>query len=371
MINKIESYILKNFLSVFILTLLGSTLLFVVFDFFERLRVFLKEKAEIIDAVSYLLLKIPMIIHLMTPIAVLIGTLISIGRLSQLSEITAMRACGVSIYRLAKPILIVATFLTLINFILGESLVPWATKKVDQIYQLDIKKKLEKGAYSKADFWHRSENKLIKVALYDSKNSELRGINIYELDNNFDFIRRIDSNLAKWEGERIGWVLNGVVESSALVNESQNIASDRSFIINKFDALPLQINEKPEDFYNIKRESKTMTYLELKEYIKKLKVEGVSTVKYQVELLSKISLPFVNIIVVLLAFPFGVISSRTGNLTKRFLIGASLGLGFHLLHGLATSLGAAELLPPLVSAWTANIFLGLLGLFLMARADFS
>ncbi|MCB0360159.1 MAG: LptF/LptG family permease, partial [Bdellovibrionales bacterium] len=103
----LHRYVLSQFLLTLVVCLLAATTLFLVFDFFERLNTFFKEEASILEALSYSLYKIPFIVHVMTPVAVLVSTLISVGRLSQNSELTAMRACGVSIFWIAEPLLFV------------------------------------------------------------------------------------------------------------------------------------------------------------------------------------------------------------------------------------------------------------------------
>src|SRR4051812_39075402 len=96
-IPLLQRYLLRHFISAFLGCLLAFVTLFTVVDFFERLRTFIKEGSTFFQASTYILLKIPMIVHLMTPVAVLVATLLAVGRLSQLSEITAMRASGASI----------------------------------------------------------------------------------------------------------------------------------------------------------------------------------------------------------------------------------------------------------------------------------
>src|SRR3989338_7199590 len=103
-LSILQRYILRGFIQTLLLCLAGATTIFVIFDFFERIGIFLGENARVWQVVSYLLFKIPLIIQLMAPVAVLIATLLTVGRLSQQSEVTAMRACGVSLFWLAKPL---------------------------------------------------------------------------------------------------------------------------------------------------------------------------------------------------------------------------------------------------------------------------
>jgi len=360
-LNTLQRYVLQSFLSAFFLCLFAAVSLFVVFDLFERMRTFVREGATVLAAVSYITYKIPLIVQLMTPVAVLIATLFGIGRLSRQSEITAMRACGVSIVSLAKPLLYAGFIISALMFVAGESIIPIAAERVEEIYQLDIKKKIEKGSWSRANFWFRSENQFYNVGYYDSRSSDLKGIAIFEFDDDFVLKKRIDAREASWQGAAIGWTMKDVIEKT--------FDAEGKLRLSRFEQLPLVIDETPKDFYNRKREPETMSYVELGEYIEKLQDEGVPVTNYLVDRAAKIAFPFVNMIVVLIAFPFALTPARSGTMTLSFIAGVSIGFGYHVVHAISTSLGAAELIPITSAAWTANILLGCLGGYLMAGAE--
>lgn len=359
----LERYLLRQFITVLFLCIFAATSLFLVFDLFERMRIFIRDDASIMQAFAYIALKIPSIIHLMTPVSILIATLISIGRLSQQSEITAMRACGMSVFSLARPLLIVGFFISLLMFIFGETIVPWATDQLDELYEVDIQKKHLSGEYDRANFWYRVDNKFYEIGLFDSRNNTLRGMTMLEFDDNFKLRRRIDSEETTWSAHSsIGWTMQQIAELS--------ITDEGKFAVTQFAQLPLLIKETPEDFRRSQRDPQTMGYFELIRYIEKLRAEGVQVTQYLVDAAAKIAFPFINMLVILVAFPFALVSARSGKLTKGFILGVSLGFGYFLVHAVSTSFGAAELLPVHVAAWTANIVVLALGVYLMADSEF-
>jgi lipopolysaccharide export system permease protein len=359
---RLQLYLLRQFITVLFICLLASISLFLVFELFDRMNVFIKESTPVSLVLSYLLFKIPLIAHLMMPIAMLVATLLSVGRLSQLSEITAMRACGVSIFFLARPLLIVGILVSFAMFLSGETIVPAATQRVEEIYHLDIKKKVENGAFSRSNFWYRKRNRFFNIGLYDSRAATLKGLSIFELDRNFRLVRRIDAQEAVWGGSpNIGWTMHDVVEISVDKRGSYNSTV--------FAKAPLVIDEQPADFYNMERSSEGMSYHDLKVYTDKLHAEGVSVTSYMVDLAAKISFPLVNLIVVLIAFPFALIPARSGNLTMSFVAGVTIGFGYYIVHALSMSLGNAELIPVTAAAWTANVLLGCIGGYLMCGAE--
>ena len=357
-------YILQNFLSSFFISLTALTGLFLVFDFFERMRVFVRENAAASDAALYLLYKIPMIVHLMTPVAVLVATLFAIGRLSQSSEITAMRACGASIISLAKPLLFCGILISGAIFLLAETILPSATQKVDEIYQLDIRKSAESGKFSRTHFWYRDKNSFYSIGLYDSRLEKLHFIDRYTLDKDFTVIEKLSAVEAQWHGEPIAWLLSDSVELKKIPDTPRYLSS-------VFKQIPLLINENPKDFYSMRQNPETMNRKELLNYSNKLASEGVPITEYLVAYHAKLSFPLVNFIVILVAFPFALFSARSGNMSVSFISGVTAGFMYYIVHAISTSLGSAELLPPLLSAWTANIFLGAIGGYLLSSADYS
>ena len=101
----LDKYILKEFLRFFIITFFSFILLFIIVDFFEKIRMFLSNNASVSQIASYFIFSIPMIISYILPPAVLLATLITFGSFSKSNEITAMKANGVSIYRICLPII--------------------------------------------------------------------------------------------------------------------------------------------------------------------------------------------------------------------------------------------------------------------------
>jgi len=360
-IPLLQRYLLKHFITAFLGCLLAFVTLFIVVDFFERLRTFIKEGSTFFQASTYILLKIPMIVHLMTPVAVLVATLLAVGRLSQLSEITAMRAAGASIPWLVRPLFGAGLVISLLHFIGGETLVPWATQAVEELYHIDIKKKLEKGGLSRENFWFRKDNSFYSIDEYDSSKARLLGITRLDFDRQFRLRKRTDTQHADWLSSRIGWSAKNTTEIE--------FESNNKLKLDTFKNLPFVVSEKPSDFYNMKRRPEEMTSSELRVYINKLKSEGVPVIKHLVELASKFSFPLVNAIAILLAFPFALGSARSGKLTRGFITGIGVGFAYHFAHAICSSLGSAELIPVTAAAWGANILFASLGVYLVSGAE--
>ena len=129
----------------------------------------------------------------------------------------------------------------------------------------------------------------------------------------------------------------------------------------------LDAKEEIDDFIRIQKPVTSMSYLELKDYVAQLEAAGFQVRKYLVELYSRLSFPLVNLVMVLVAIPFALQSPRGGRL---FGVGLALAIlaGYLVVHYVALAFARADLLPPFLAAWTANIiFLGI-GVSLLLRA---
>ncbi|MDR2338124.1 MAG: LPS export ABC transporter permease LptG [Deltaproteobacteria bacterium] len=359
----IQRYVLRFFFLSFFTCILIAISLFLVVDMFDRSKVLIRENSSFGLALQYFLYKIPLVLHLMTPVAILISTLVSVGRLSQLSEITAMRACGLSVFNLARPLLFIGLLTFGIMFFLGETLVPWSMDQVERIYNLDIKKKDAKGRLSRHNFWYRDQDKTFNIGYYNSSNQTLEKLSIWEFDAEDKLKKKTDAQKVIWDKKQQIWIMQDVVES---IFVAYNIKE-----IKQYPNLPLKLKEKPEDFYDLQKLPETMSYHELGRYIYKLESEGVPTTEYKVQRIAKISFPLINILVILIAFPFALIPARSGSLTLSFLAGVSIGFGYYFIHAISLALGGAELLPLYVSAWSADVLFFIIGSYLTLRSDYA
>lgn len=362
-ISLIHRYILERYLTVFFISLFAAVTLFLVFEMLDRMSVFVKEGATLWQILQYIFFKIPLVIQLMLPVSAMVATLISIGRLSQLSEITAMRAGGLSVTYLVRPLLVVGVLLSGFGYLLSETIVPAATKKLDEVYHLDIRRKVEKGTFSRSNFWYREGNKFINVGHYDSKNAKLNDVSVYEVNPDFTIGRRIDAKEASFgKSSLVGWTLNGATET-------QLSAEDR-FSSSRFRQIPLVTKKEPQDFYNMEVNTDALSSSALRRHAESLAAEGVPTTKLMVDLAAKKAFPLVCLIVIMTAFPFALIPARSGNLSVAFLAGISLGFLYYVVHAFSLSLGNGELIPITAAAWSANILLGCLGGYLLTGADY-
>ncbi len=357
----IHRYVLKQFLKNLASTLILLITLFIVFDAIDRFDKILESEVGFATAIKYFLYKIPLTLNLMLPAAALVSVLFTIGILSKNSEVTAMRASGLTIFWIARPILVASFLLSLLSIFLQETIVPDYTRRVREIYNIDIRKKDQKGTYSQKNFWWRSGDTFYSANMFDSRTGSLLDFSKFTLSSAFSIKDRVDAEEVSYLGPSLGWSMKNVTEYAFAQGEAPTIKSRTSH--------PLPIPQVAEDFYQAKTDPFTMSYRELRTFIKAQEANGLSVKSYMSDLYAKISFPFVIFIVTLTGLPFALVPARSGSLAFSFLIGTCIGFSYYAVHSFSISLGRAELFPPLVAAWTATILLGLVGFVLNLGAE--
>lgn len=359
----IQKYILKEALLAIALSSLACCSLFMAFDFFDRIDNVLKANASFGQIISYFSYKVPIFFNLTLPLAMLVGTMLSFGMLSKNSELTAMRAAGLKISWFAKPLFYIAFILSLFSLFLNETVIPNATRRVREIYNIEIKAKHKTGTYSQSNFWWRNGENFYSAKHFDSRNANLVGFSNFVVTPEFEVTERTSSKEVSWLHELYGWRMKD--SKQLFFNKNKNTATE----LTETDSLPLIIPEKPKDFYDKETDPFTMSFSELNSFIKKQQRNGIPTQQYYADLHAKLSFPFVCFMVTLVALPFALVSSRSGNLAKSFFLGLIASFSYYAVHSFSLALGRAEIWNPIFAAWVANILLGFIGCVLLLGAE--
>lgn len=352
----LHRYILVQLVRNLLLSLVGFTLLFLIFDFFDRIDNIVAENASVLTGVQYFLFKIPLTVTLMLPVAMLVATMLTIGLLSKNSEITAMRASGTAVMWLARPVLAVGIGASILALFLNEAVVPYTTRRVKEIYNIDIRQKDKRGGYSQSDIWWRSKNSFYSVGMFDSRTNQMLDFSEFKLGDDFTIERRIDAEKTSWLNPTLGWSMRGVTDYRFNETAAPEIA--------RYPVLPLPIRDRPEDFYDVKTEPQTMSYRQLRRFIKQQARNGIPITGYLADLHGKIAFPFISFIITLIALPFALKPARSGSLAASFVAGLVIGFSYYAVDSFSIAMGRAEIWPPILAAWMANLLMGFVGLVL-------
>jgi LPS export ABC transporter permease LptF/LPS export ABC transporter permease LptG len=347
--NLLDRYVTRLFSWVFLLVVLSGISLFIIFDLSENFDDILKYKATagvILNYYKYLSMQM---FYEIAPIVILVTTLLTFSLLARTNEITACKALGMSLYRLALPALASALLVTFFCGYLESSVLPASNEKVARLKDR-IHGKETARTYRRADRqWLFGQGRYIYNYIhYDPQQASLQRLQVFDFDDQHRITRRLSAENARYIGDD-AWVFdNGWARSF----QGVDVTGYTRFKEPKIVRYP----ETPDYFDSEIRPPEQMRYGELKDYIQELKESGQSVPELQVQLEDKIALPVASLIMALVALPFAF---RLGHQGALYGIGLSIGLGivFMAVFAFFTKLGEAGALPPVVAVWSpAAIF---------------
>ncbi|MBU3930866.1 MAG: LPS export ABC transporter permease LptG, partial [Proteobacteria bacterium] len=306
---------------------------------------------------SYFLFRIPMILSQMLPAAVLLASLMTFGYLSRHSEIVAMKANGISLYRASLPILTIAASTCLLVFLLNEWITPYTNERSEHIRLVEVQKRRSLGTFKQDQIWYRGQKGIYNIRLFDAQSNRLHGIAIYYLDQEMKLNMRLDAEWGEWHEGR--WLFHNILLTRFPTGDFPTLE--------KMTRQVIDLPERPEDFKVVQKDVETMSYDELKRYIGKLQSEGYDATRYIVDLQGKIAFPLVSIILAVIGICFSLRSERSGGIAHGIGAGLVIGFSYWLVFAFGISLGKSGALPPLIAAWFGNILFGAASVWMLLR----
>lgn len=358
----IDAYVLSSFLYYFAVLLTGLVLMTEVFTFFELLSDIIRNRIPMPRVGSYLFFLAPKLIYDTTPVSVLVAVLVTFGVMAKNNEVTAMKACGVSLYRLALPALIASVFLSAGLFAFDYYIVPEANLKQDAIRN-EIKGRPVQTYLRPDRKWIFGRGPWIYFYKYfDPGENVMVGVSVYELDPaRFQLRRHIAAESARWEPSLRRWVfqngwrrdLNGVRVTRFDNFEGQTATFD-------------ELNEPPGYFLKEVRQDKQMNFHQLGAYIRELQQSGFDTVKLQIQFHKKFAVPLFALIMAVISIPFSFIAGTRGAMAG---VGVSLGIAiaYWAVSQLFEQVGNVAQLPAPLAAWSPDALFLLAGTYFLLR----
>ncbi len=358
----IDTYILSRFLFYFTVLLSSFVLLFLIYNFFDLTGDMVKNKISLSTMLEYLFFLTPETIYQFLPISVLVAVLVGFGVLSKQNEITAFKACGVSIYRMALPIFLGSTVLAGGLFAFDHYYVPDANRKQDAL-RAEIKGAPPQTYARPERKWIMGQGPGTRIYYYrafDQATGTMGGVNVFELDpKTFHMVKQIAAERARWYSSSRQWVFEKGWFSDFR-------SGGRSY--EPFDVKPFaELTEPPDYFVKETLLYTQMNFVELDRYIRDLRQSGFDTVKLRVQFHRKFAVPLFALIMALIAAPFGFMVGSRGAMTG---VGLSIGIAMAYwgVSALFEKVGGASQLQPAVAAWSPDVVFALAGLYLLLRA---
>jgi LPS export ABC transporter permease LptG len=354
----IDRYLVREYLMFMGLGLAVAATLFIVIDLLQTLDRYLRLKPPMVYIFAHFLYRLPAALLEFLPVVMLVATIFLFLTLSRYHELTALKAAGISLYRVSAPILGLGLVVAVTAGLFQELVLPVLNERGDEVDRVKIRGQAPRHLQSRQRLWVRSaDSRFYRVELLNPGTNDLYGVTILEIDRAFRLVGRLDARRAHWTAP--GWELSdGAYREFGPDGKVQTVP---------FGLTALDLKEEMDDFIRIQKPVNTMSFLELRDYTAQLQAAGFEIRKYLVELYSKLSFPLVNLVMVLVAIPFALQAPRGGRLVG---IGLAIAImaGYLVVHYVALAFARADLLPPLIAAWTANVIFMGIGVSLLLRA---
>ena len=347
-----QRYIAREVAAAVLLVLLAFLALFAFFDLLGEVGNLGQGGYRIQHAFVYVLLRLAGRAYELMPLAILIGTLYALANLSRHSEITVLRASGLSTGRLLVCLCQIAAAFAVLTFLIGEYVAPPAEQAASQLRLKErgrTMQELRSVRNLRSGLWVKDERSFINIRVLLSDTS-LRGIRIFQFDEHGKLLSVTEAA----EGEfsfADGWHLTNVAHT-VLQNDSAKVE--------KLPEMSWRSALNPEILAVLMLSPERMSLRHLSAYTRHLSDNRQRTNRYDIAFWKKIVYPLAGLVMVALALPFSARHHRASGIGVQIFVGVMIGILFHTLNGLSSNLGAIHGWPPLLSAAAPSV------LFLMA-----
>ena len=360
--KKLDLYLLRQFITILIMAIMGFVSVFVIVDLIENIDKFIDNSVQLNIIFLFYLYTLPWFFSIGLPMATLIATVFSIGLMAKRNEWTAMKSSGISLYRIAIPLLFMGIVLSLISYELDNNLVTRGNEKVTEIEQQYMRREARKNTFRTNKILHdvllqKQETTHVSIAKYSISGMEANYATILSLENGY-ISKRIDARKMFWNDSLLLWNIN----SYSIRNFDEN-GEEIEVLISASDTL-INANFIPDDITKQFKPPDEMNYKELTERILLLKENGVKTIRWEVSLYNKVSFSLTSLVVILFGLPLAV-SKQKGGLAFAAGMSVFVIFAYYAIIKFGQSLGYKEVLDPFISAWIGNIIFAIGGIILL------
>ena len=371
----LDEYVMGSFLRNFVLVLSTLVLLFIIFTFFELIGDIIRYRTPLVTVGDYLLNLIPFILNSILPLCSLLAVLITFGALNRSSELTAMKATGISLYRIVAPVLVVATILSALLFFFDETYLPNANRRQEALLSV-IKGKPAQTFLRPDRKWMSGQTgtsapgqpnstqaeptRIFYYQFFDPDRNVFANLTVFEFQpGTFNLTRRIFAQSARWDDKLNDWVFEDGWQRTFA---GESTTGYQTFTVSTFP----EIHERPSYFKKVDRQSEQMSYTELANYIQDLKQSGFDTMRLRVQLNHKLAYPLMTLILAILAIPFSLIAGKRGSIAG---VGTAIGVAitYWIIAGIFENLGDVNSLPAILAAWSPDLLFAFAGTYLLLR----
>jgi LPS export ABC transporter permease LptG/LPS export ABC transporter permease LptF len=356
----LDDYVLRDFTLYLGMIVAAFLMLLLVFTLFELLGDILRNQVSPLTVGDYLLNVVPYFLYNTTPLSMLLAVLVTFGLLQRSNEITAIKATGISLYRLVVPVLIASTLVAGVLFLSDQLYLPYTNKRQDALRNRIKGKPAQTYLRPDRKWIFGQHSDIYYYQFFDPDRDVFGGVSVFQFDpHTFQITHRITADRAHWSESMGRWVYEQGWERSLSGPAIENYR--------KFDAATYpELAEAPAYFKKEIKQSSEMSYEELRRYIHDLEQSGFDVVRLRVQLQKKIAYPLITLVMAVLAIPFALSAGKRSAVAG---VATAIGIGvvYWTISGLFEAMGNLSQLPPAVAAWSPDLVFGFIGGYLILR----
>jgi lipopolysaccharide export system permease protein len=353
-----DRYLLRQYARIFFVSILAFSVVYITVNVFEEIDNFIDHRAKLSTIALFYLYSMPYILTYVIPVSLLLATIFSMGIMARRNELTAFISSGISLVRVAAPVLAASLLVSLFSTWFNDRVVTRATPLSKQIKVHDIEGKPRGDPGLKENFHYLGENGFVYLARrYSHEAMTLQDVVVQQFSGN-TLVRRVDAKSAKFmDGQ---WVFASGFER-VFESDAERVAA--------FDQLAIaELGEQPEDFAKKEVDEEDMNFSQLRSHIAKVRRSGGAVERQLTDLYFKFSYPLAGSIFVLLGIALSS-GKRKQSIATGFGLTLLISFVYYGVLRVGQTLGYNGLLPPFLAAQAGNILFSMVGVFLVVRAN--
>ncbi|MBO6304273.1 MAG: LptF/LptG family permease [Selenomonadaceae bacterium] len=361
-IRILDRYIFREVTMTFIFGICAFSAVFIGSGTLFRIAQYITDYgASFTSVVKIFVLGLPGIIIWTFPMSMLLAVLLTFGRLSSSSEITAMKSCGIGFSRLAAPAIILGIIVSICAILFNEYVVPQANSMYSNVLYYEIQHNTQPRSQDHIILKSITDGKiqrLIYARHFDGESQKMESVTMQDYENGA--VKRVETaEYATWDGK--GWTLHdGVIYDVAEDGENSHRM--------RFETQVLPVDTSPTQIVREQKKPEELTMKELREQIDIMKTQFVETYKLEAELYQRVTVPMASLIFALVGIPLGLQPARTSS-SKGFALSVLIIFIYYSIMTLANAIARAGTIDPMIAVWIPNIIGIIAGIYLMKRAS--
>lgn len=358
----LDKYIFREVCKAFLFGICAFSAVFIGSGTLFKIAKYITDYGASLSAViKVFIFGLPNVIMWTFPMSMLLATLLTFGRLSSSSEITAMKSCGIGFFRIATPAIILGFFVSIAAILFNEHVVPWANTAYRNVVYYEIQGNT--GAKSQdhiilKDIKDGQIQRLLYARRYDADSQSLQNVTLQEFNDAGKVSHVENAEYAEYEGKE--WIMHNGMLYDISDGESEHTL--------RFNTQVLPINASPRQIVREQKDPEELTMKELKAQIRIMKTQYVDTNKLETELYQRITVPMASLIFALIGVPLGLQPTRNSS-SAGFAMSVIIIFFYYALMTMANAIGRSGALSPMLAVWIPNVVGLIAGLFLIRKAS--